>query len=363
MFRRALLPFIVFLAVVACLPLGAQQASTAPRVSLRMDNKPVKEVAAELTRLFGVQVYVTDKTGATVSVDLKDVDLEQAVAALAQAGGDSWMRAYLIEKNPTTATYTADQLCALMAAFRREWTQGLTTDQRQGLLSRWRAAARAQTKAPQPGGAAAPRPAGAQDAQARRRQALTLDDPVGGLLLPLRTETISVDFRETPLKQALYKLMELSGFITLPEEGLEGPVGLELKDVKVGDAVNQVAEAVKAKVRVFYLIGQPRQMDAAEARQRVVQRLRANWQEFWAKTPEERQQEIQRRVASIDRLVAAADRAAANPGQPNRARQLLDRVVPPSLAALQRAMANLTPEQQQELMPLLNALTQAAGNQ
>ena len=181
-----------------------------------------------------------------------------------------------------------------------------------------------------------------------------LYDPIAQLLGRQRTETITLKLDNVPVKTALQNFMLESGFIAWPEKELTGNVTLDVKDAPLTEVLDKIAKATDAKWRTVYLLCEPRELSQDERDQMQTAAEDRMLQTFWAKSPEERQQEIQRRVGQINDWAQAAQQ------DPNgRAAQALQRFGPRILQGIARRAANMSPEQRLEISPVLQALGRA----
>lgn len=390
---------------VAC----AQEAKAPVKVTLQVTDEPVAKVAEKLTELTGIQIGVIAPGEAKVTLDLKEVTIEQAVKAFAEAFEASWIRAYVLESRPPDKPYTPEQLIAGLENQRENWFESLSDEQRAALMESWRG-----TRGPREGEAQAPAvmpgagrsslgrrgpggpgqpgqpgqggqpgqppvegqaPAAAQgqggpqgqgglqgpgQGQGGQRGGMRLFDPVGQLILPVRSETITLELPGVPLNEAIFDLTTVSGFIVAAGGDLRGEVTLKAENKPLEEVIAEVAKAVSGQWRPLYLLSVPRELSEAEQEQRMEQRFQSRWARYWAKSPEERAQDIQQQVERINRWAEMARRPAQD-GQPNRAAQGLQRRGQRMLSRLATYSASLTPAQRMELKPLMRALGAAIG--
>jgi hypothetical protein len=358
---------IVLVVALCSLWLGIQAAAwvqadqAAPKVTLKAQDQPVPAVAGQIQNQSGVQIAVAEGTNAAVTVEVVDAEVEDAVRALAGAFNGSWMRAYIIETAPPDPPYTAQELQAALGELRRAWMESLTDEQRQELFGRWRQAREAEMQQaaaqPQPqageGQPAQAQPAEGQQAQgqplqgpagqADRRDFWRIDDPVRRLRLPVLKETVTLKLDNVPLRDAIYRFIWESGYLVLIQEGVDGTVTVNLQEVPVQDALTQIAAAVGAKCRPFYLVAQPRELTDQEIEARREAGFQQMWAQFWQRPPEERRQFIQQMVDRINRMPVGGDGRGTR-----RAQRMLSR--------LTQYSATLDPERRMELKPLIQAL-------
>ena len=318
------------------------------KISLNVENEPAANVAAEIAKQSGVQIAVTEKTDALVTLALADASLEEAVKALAECFEGSWMRAYVIEQKAPPTPYTAKQLADRMLLLREDWMDSMSDDERMALFTRWRDAWRKQREE-----AAAQMQT--QPTREERRRRVRMDDPIRALMFPERLQTISLNLVEAPLKQAQYAFMAASGYIALAEVGLDGVVGISVQDASLDEALDQIAAAVDAKWRRFYLLCEPKEFTDEELQARGEAARDRRWARFWAKTPEERAAEVDKRVERIQRWAERASQPAEG-DRPNRRRRGLQRIGPRIMSRLAQYSAGLTPEQRLEIKPILKAM-------
>jgi len=180
------------------------------------------------------------------------------------------------------------------------------------------------------------------------------DDPIRRLLLPARSDTISLDLAAASLQEALSAFVAGSCFLVVADEELEGEVTAQLEAAPLAEALDAIAGAVGAEWRPVYLVSQPRQLTDTEVAERQAQfeqrreaRFQQRWAEFWQMSPQERAQSIQERV---DRL---------NNMPENRRERYKARRGPRSLSRMTQYAATLSPEQRMELKPYLQAIAKA----
>jgi len=430
---------LVAIAMMVALPATAQTEDAAegpPKVTMTADHWDAAKVAAEITEQTGVQVSVTEWTEGSVTGTLADFELEDAVSSLAQAAQASWMRFYMLETAPPEEPYSAPELLIMLEETRGAWLEGLSDEQRATLFGGFRGqrggeggpggppgegqpgegqpaaegaappeaapAAEAEGEgAPQaegqpgegrpqfqrpsmegPGGAIArpPAPEGAQEGDRGGRFGGfgNSEDPLRGLLLPGRTDTITLELTDAPLQETLSAFTLSSRFLVLADEDLSGAVSMQLEEAPLSEALDAIAEASGAQWRTVYIVSAPRQLTEEEIAQREATReqrreeqFNQRWAEFWAMSPQQRAAEIQERVAGMERMAqrmeerrqrmandpnADPERAArrAQRGQ-RRTGRMFDRMVSYS--------TQLTPEQRLELKPLLQAMARMRGGQ
>ncbi len=224
-----------------------------------------------------------------------------------------------------------------------------------------------------PGGAIAQPPQTEGDQQGGRRFGGfgNFDDPIRGLLLPGRSDTISVELTDVPLQEALTAFMLKSHMLVLADEDLTGAVSMQLTDAPLDEALDAIAEAAGAQWRIVYVVSEPRQLTEeeiaareADREQRREERFNQRWDEFWAMTPEERAAEVQERVGWMERLAERiAERAAQRANDPNadteRQQRRFERMRRFGERMIERMTDysnQLTPEQRLEIKPLLQAM-------
>lgn len=376
----------------------AQEVKAPVKVTLQVTDEPVAKVAEKLTELTGIQIGVIAPGEAKVTLDLKEVTTEEAVKAFAEAFEASWLRAYVLESQPPAQPYTPEQLIAGLENQRENWFESLTEEQRAGLMESWRGARgprEGEGQAPvvmpgagrstfgrrgpggQPGQPGQP-PAGQQapaagqgqqgqggpqgpgQGQGGQRGGMRLFDPVGQLILPVRSETLTLELPGLPLNEAIFDLTTVSGFLVAAGGDVRGEVTLKAENKPLEEVIAEVAKAARGQWRPLYLLSVPRELTEAEQEQRMEQRFQSRWARYWAKSPEERGQDIQQQVERINRFAEMARRPAQD-GQPNRAAQGLQRRGQRMLSRLATYSASLTPAQRMELKPLMRAMGAAIG--
>lgn len=218
--------------------------------------------------------------------------------------------------------------------------------------------------APREGEAAAPGPGGPEGGPGPggRADFMRYEDPIRALLLPARSDTISLDLTEASLEEALSAFMAESCFlVVVTDEELEGQVTVQVEEGPLSEALDAIAGAVGAEWRTVYIISEPRELSDAEVaerqtqmEQRREQRFTQMWGRFWQMTPEERAESIQRRVQRME------DRLQNLP--PERMERF-QRRISRRLSRMTQYSATLPTEQRLELKPLLQALAKAKGPQ
>ena len=401
------------LALAVLLSLGlwqvaaAQDAKTEPKVTLDTADQAAAEVAAEVTKQSGVQVGVVSPCTATATVKIEDAKTEAAVKSFAEAIEASWIRAYVLESAAPAVPFTADQLIGGISYQRETWWDSFTDDERREMMEGWREAGafggfgrgqggpgqgqdgqppaegqQAQTPQPRPEfpgagssnmqrrlmqeareAAAAAAAAGGQQAQPGQQgdggrgnfAGMRLFDPVRELIIPVRSDTVTLTLEDQPLNQALLDLTTASGFVVAAGADLQGNISLQAENKPIEEVLDQIAKAVNAQWRPIYLLAVPRQLSEAEMEQRMEQQFTSRWARYWAKSPEERKADIQQQV---DRITRMAERARES-GRTSRLQRRGDRM----LSRLQRYSAGLSTEQRRELLPLVRALGAAVNQQ
>lgn len=237
------------------------------------------------------------------------------------------------------------------------------------------AAAGAPPAAGAPDGGAAPAPAGAQPGQPGQpgqggqggqgggRGGMNFgawDDSVAGLIIPVRTENVTVKLDNVPLQQALFDLTTASGFVVAAGADLSGNITLQAENKPINEVLDEIAKAVNAQWRPIYLLSVPRQLSEQEQEARQEQRELSRWARYWAMPAEQRAQEMQQRIEGINRW---AEMAKQGDERGQRAARALQRFGPRMAGRLARYSAGLTPEQRNEIRPLIRAINAAAGGQ
>jgi len=409
----------VFLAMMlALVPALAQEdeAAEEPLVNMTADHDTAADVAAEVVDQTGIQVAVTEWTEGSITGTLKDFTVEEAVKSMGQAANASWVRLYMLEATPPEEPYTAAELIAKLQTARSAWFEGLSDEQRQQMFGGMRGrgpnnqgqqgnaeqaadqaqpAAEGQAAAEQqdqqanqgqrgqrggqqfgnmfegPGGAIAqpppPEPTPGAEGDQRRRWGRGMDqyeDPLRGLLLPGRTDEITLDLTDAPLADALSEFMMKSRFVVIADEDLTGAVTAQLEDAPLSEALDAIAEAADAQWRPVYIVSAPRQLTAEEIAQREAtrqerreQRFQEMWNEFWAQPAQERAADIQERVEGMQRMQERMQqRAAENPERARRWQGRMQRFGERMLNHMMDYSNQLTPEQRLEIKPLLEAM-------
>lgn len=370
----------VLLGAVLATAAVAQEARTdadAVRVNVTAEDAPVDEVGRQVSEQTGVQIAVTASTVSSLTGKLEDRTLEEAVRLLAEGAKASWMRVYLLETAAPELAYSAEELLEMALEAREDLFATLSDEQRRELMGAARRPRQDDDADPRPaslasffegpgGGIAVMEPAG--DAAGGPRGTATMmaryDDPVRRLLLPGRLDEINLQLEHASLHDALTAFTMASGFLVIADYEIDGLVQLELADAPLSDFLDAVAEATGTQWRPVYILGQPRPLTeqeialrAEEREQRREQRIEQMWAEFWARTPEERAQWIDRGVNAIERMGERMEEAA-----PER-RQRMERFAGRVFERLVGYNTQLSPEQRQELKPILQAMARLRANE
>ncbi len=224
----------------------------------------------------------------------------------------------------------------------------------------------AEAAAAQGGQAAAGQPAAGQPAQGGPggqggRFGPRLFDPVGDLIIPVRTETITLNLQDVPLQQALYDFTTASGFIVAAGGDLTGNITLQAENKPIDEVLTQIATAVNAKWRPIYLLSVPRELTEAEQEAQMDQRFNSRWARFWAKSPVDRAKDIQQQVERITRMSERMRQAQANGQNPGGGR--FQRMASRMSQRMAKYSAGLTDAQRKEIKPLLQAMSKAFSGQ
>ncbi|MGI5817929.1 MAG: hypothetical protein ACOX9R_07495 [Armatimonadota bacterium] len=367
----------VALAMMGVLSVSTQTGAVeeAATVTVTASQWTAAQVAAEIERQTGVQVAVTEWTEGSVTGSLADFAIEDAVSSLGKATRSSWMRFYMLETAPPEVPYTASELLVRLETRRGELVAGLSDEQRRELRGPARADRAGQGDLPEqpradagplPGGAIAQpaTPEGAEGAQRGRRAAMNAVDPIRPLLFEGRSDSITWDATDLALDEALAEFSFRSRFTVLADEGLTGTVSLQLEEAPLSEALDAIAEAAGAQWRTVYVVSTPRPLTEEEIAQRGVARedrmeeiARAQMAEFWRQPPEERARQIDEGVELIERITERMQ--DATPEQQQRALRFADR----ALVRMIGYTTELTPEQRQEVKPVLEAMARAMGRE
>jgi hypothetical protein len=189
-----------------------------------------------------------------------------------------------------------------------------------------------------------------------------MEDPVGQLLIPFRTDTVDVEITQSALKDALYQLTDVTGYVFVADQSLQGTLDLKGQQTPLADLLTQIATKVNGKFRPVYVLSRPRQLSEAEQEQRMDQRFNSRWAQFWAKPPAERKADMDQQIERINRWAEAA-RQPGQDGQPTRAARALQRMGPRMISRMSRYVTSLSPEQRAEIKPLMKAMSHAVNPQ
>jgi len=137
MYARLLLVGLL-LVPASVLPAMADTEEAPKLVTLTAQDTPAAEVAATIAEQTGVQVSATARTVGTVTGEIKDLAVEEAVSALALGIPGTYLRAYIIELAPPEEPYTAEELIQALQDAREWWLGRMTDEERQALFAHWR---------------------------------------------------------------------------------------------------------------------------------------------------------------------------------------------------------------------------------
>lgn len=355
----------------------AEERQQQPTVTLSVTDQPATEVAQQLSQMTGVQIAIVGTTGAKVTFAVEGAKVEEAVKAFAQSFDASWLRSYFIESQPPQVPYTGDQILAALEYQRNTWLQSMSEEQREALMAQWQEAIEAQrllagtVTVEYPGAGESPLRSGFGAPEAGRgdgggqapaggegRRAGMLFDPVRWLINPVRCDTVTLDLRGVPLPQALREITSATGFLVCASQDLAGDITLAAENQPLDEVLDQIAAAVKGQCRRVYTLAVPRPVTEDEIAQRVEAGFQSYMAEFWAKSPEERAQEVNRWVDRINNM-AERMRQPGTDGQPNRFAQAFQRFAPRILSRLAEYSAGLSQAQRAELKPIITALGNA----
>jgi hypothetical protein len=193
-----------------------------------------------------------------------------------------------------------------------------------------------------------------------------MEDLLSGLIIPVRTDTVTLELPEGALADALYDFTTASGFLAVASTDLTGNVSGKFDKTPINEVLDKLATAVSGKWQPLILLTLPREIGEAEMEQRMENRFQAEMARFWSQSPDDRAKEVQRRVEQINRWAEAARQPAENGGQ-NRAARALQRMGPRIMQRMVKYFATLSIDQRKELQPAMKALgaavNQPAGGQ
>jgi hypothetical protein len=264
-------------------PAADPAAAGAPdqRITWTVGDKPTKEAAADLGKMVGFDIYVTKITNTRVTLDEKGVGVEAAISDLADAGGCSWMRAYLIEKQPGRIRYTAEQLLTILGRIQQTWCDSMTDDQWADYDSMVREVQLEMQADPfgppvrMPGGGIARGQVGGK---------LT-DDPIRELLPSLRLDKVTLHLKSASVQQMQIQLLTNSGFTCVVDNELTGKITESVESADLWPTLGDIATQVGGKIRPIYILAKPVVLTDEQVAARREQEMQAEWQDFWAKAP------------------------------------------------------------------------------
>ena len=231
-----------------------------------------------------------------------------------------------------------------------------------------------------PGGAIAqpPRPEGGREGGEGQRPQFggfgQYEDPVRNVLLPNRSDTITLELTDATVQDALSQFMMKTHMIVVADPELTGTVSLQVEDAAHSEALDAIAEAAGAKWRMVYVVSAPRQFTAAEiaqreaiAEQRREEQFNGVWNDFWAMSPAARSAQVAQRAEWMnrmaDRMQERMQRVQARGGDPRRGRRGsgMARGMSRMYDRMERYSNQLTPAQRMEIKPLLEAMQRLQG--
>jgi hypothetical protein len=178
------------------------------------------------------------------------------------------------------------------------------------------------------------------------------------LILPGRTETVTLKLQDQPLAQALYEITSASKFIVAAGADLSGNVTLDADKLPLEQVVAQIATAVNAQWRPIYLLSVPRVLSDQEMDELMDSALQSRMGRFWALPREERGREVQKWVDRLGQWGNMAKQTTPE-GQPSMMNRALKTVGPKALTWMTQYMAGLPQGQREEIKPLVQALAKA----
>lgn len=369
---RAVAAVVMLLGIVA----GQQQVTGEEvLVNLVAEGEPVREVAARITEQSGTQIAVTADTESSLTGKLENRTVEDSARLLAEASQASWMRAYILEMSPPEEPYSAEELLDRLRETRDRWLGSLTNTQRQALFGRMMGSLdlgaveeAAEGAGPQggfsrmlsgPGGAVAVVRTADGGVETDWNRFSRYEDRVQRLLLPERSETVTLELTDASVEEALAAFTMSSRFFVAVDEQIDGTVTLSLDDVPLSEALAAIAEAAEAQWRVFYVVNRPQRLSDAQFAQREQQaeeQITRLWGEFWKREPQERNTWVQMGVLGIEEMSSRMQTATPE----NRA--TLEEISNRAFDFMVGYSTQLTPEQRLELKPILQALARMRAN-
>jgi hypothetical protein len=358
----------------------AAAAPQDPGITWKVDDKPTTDAAAELSKMVGFDIYVTKPTDTKVTLDEQGVSVEDAIADLADAGGCSWIRAYLIEKQPGKIQYTAEQLLTILGRIRQTWTDSMTDDQMADYNSMVRdviAEMRADPfapPAPMPGGGIARGQFGGGAGGGGQ----VTDDPIRGLLPNLRLDTVTLHLKDATVQQMQIQLLTNSGFTCVVEDELTGKTTETVVNANLWPTLTDIAKAVGGKVKPVFILAKPVVLTDDQVAARDEAQFQSTWQDFWGKAPVDRTQDIKDQAAGLNMMAQRMQQMAQGGGAgaaggaggggffgggPGGGRggagggaARITRSMPRRMSRMADYMATLNAGQRSELQPLMKAM-------
>ncbi len=119
---KGLAAVLVLVFLGACAAFAADQ----PKVSIDARSTPIKDLVADLSQQSGAAIVLDPKVQATVSISLKDVELSQALDAVAKINKLVWKKLQFAK--PTDDTVKLDQIKSAMVALASMPMVGLSVE-------------------------------------------------------------------------------------------------------------------------------------------------------------------------------------------------------------------------------------------
>lgn len=329
------------------------------KATLEAADQPTAAVVAEVSKQIGAQVGIVGPGAPEqVTLSLKDATPDDAVAALADALGASWVRSYVLESQPPATPFTPDQLLAGLTHQRDSWFEGLTDDQRQAIVAMTMLSLQPGANRPKIAGAGIAQPPQTGPGAGPGGPFQGRFDAVRQLILPQRTETVTLQLDNKPLAPALLDLITASKFVVAAGADLAGNVTLQAEQQPLEQVIAQIATAVQATWRPIYLLSVPRALSDAEMDNMLDDALQSRMAQFWSLPRERRAEEVQKWVGRLGQWGNMAKQTNAD-GQPSMMNRALKTIGPKALMWMTQYSAGLSRDQRAELKPIVQALGEA----
>lgn len=322
----------------------ARAAEEPPAVSFDLQGTEAAEAFAQIAAQTHWDIYVGGDVTGKITLKADKFDGEKALNTMADQCGAGWLRFYLVEKPADQRpSRTVDKLLELLGNRQRERLQKMPEDRRRELLQRGfdqGVGAR--------GGGAAQQGQGAAATPGGQVPNKFVIDPLRFLRAAEFRDKVSGSLQQVDLPTALLELWNASGYPIVTEETDDKPVSINATDEDLEKVLEQVCQTLDLRWHRAYLVTKPQEMTREQMAQRMEQGWNQTWDMFWKQDPATRQQWLQTGISMIKNI------------PPDRLEQIRKAEWAPRIVErFTNFMTNITPEQRQEIAPLVRELMNA----